>query len=346
MLLVHPGLGKTGTTHIQRALYLLSRESRVTNFIYPNISGSGFGYHAEVGTTSGNANLLRDFAEWNHLSASGRWDFALSRAEEVAHDGATTVLSSENLAQLITKEFFWEALSRRNALTPVVAVYLRGPFSHFLSSYVTRVKFGYTGTLEQFVDDYLNREEVHSFMVYANLSLILQHSSNYSVPIQLFHYEKRKDHQLMHFLNEVCKLNLAPDVIESLQSEGIHPRLSMHKVEFQRGVNSESLQLGRLLGWESTSILRNFLPSFQHPDSRDFELSIQARATLNRAFQDLQNHVREEPGELAGLDCEIDETLCTDDLGIAERAIRAEIFDLGRFVARSYHDGYIAWNRN
>jgi hypothetical protein len=344
LLIVHAGLGKTGTTQIQRALYLLTQEESVRNLNYPNISGAGFGYHAEVGTTSGNANHYTDFPGWNNLDARERWDFALSRAE-VGSEGRTSVLSSENLAMLITQEFFWESLSSRPAQNPTVVLYLRGPFSHFLSSYVTRVKFGYSGELEDFVENYLTREEMHTFAVYKHLRKILGFSNTSGVPVHFLHYEKHKGNLLEHFLNEVCQLQLSPDLIQRQQVESINPRLSMHQVEFQRGVNKESLALGRLLGWESTSIVRTLGNTAPHPDSRNVELSKQALDKLRMAFQVLKSQVVDLPGELSDLDCEIDEGNVLETLGIDEKAIRAEIFDLGRFVARSYHDGYISWER-
>ena len=321
MLVAHAGLSKTGTSIIQHALYKLSQNTEVSRLNYPDISGSGFGFYAETGTTSGNANLKRDFAEWNGLDTSKRWDYALNTAVSRAH-GKNTVLSSENLAENVTADWFWSLLAERREHNPIVAIYFRSPFSHFVSCYVTRVKFGFRGSLEEFVDEYLTSDQLHSFHVYRNLERVLQFSRQYAVPIIVGHYEKVKSRLLSHFLNDVCDLRVGQGLLDALGVMSVNQRLSMHQVEFQRGINVESLKLGRLLGWESTAITRQLRPSGEHPHSSELELSLQARARLAEEFGELKSQLPDLASELADLDCEVDHRDCSETLSPEERAVR------------------------
>lgn len=355
-LVVHAGLGKTGTTAIQKGLFQLTQLPESAIFSYPNISGAGHGYYAINGVSSGNANLFRSFSEWNNLDQGERWAFAIKKALDESKKLRPAVLSSENLSILLNTEFFWSELIHSPSENVRVVLYFRNLFDHFAASWKEEVKFGFMGSINDFLEPYLTSERVHSFYVPRNLRNIIELAQSNGISIKLMNYELTKNNLIENFLTEGCSLDRSDvrELISSLNvnNEGgsllkrVNDSLDFRGIEFFRGISSASGELSRLLSWEFTSEARKHLRLEQQTISRNgaiTQLSSETIERLGQAFSEFQTMIHHD-AELSKINCEIDE-IHTLPIPNEELEIRRDLFFWGRLVGQSFDNGYISWSR-
>lgn len=336
-LLVHAGCPKTGTSVIQSALFALREALAERSLFYPDLTGFGFGWQAERGTTAGNGEI---HVTEDPAVDEDRWQHLLNRCAETS-SGGLQVMSSETIALLLDKEFFWRALAAHAADTgreARVVVYLRDPFPYVLSTYSQAVKSeGCTGTFAEWVDAL---QDCWWFRPYFHLDLIDELARRHGCRLDLFRYEDARADIVRHFVETVCGVSI--DGL-SVPDRLMNPSLTAYDCSFHRGVNSQSSWIGKLLAWERTdSQLQCSHLSAGEPGR--FELGPAGVATLDRLFAQYRSLLARHADFADRVDYSVDRRQLTEQYTPEEAGTHLKFFELGRIVANSCTGGYISWD--
>lgn len=228
-LLVHVGCPKTGTSVIQAALHSLQDDLVARSMSYPNLTGLGFGWQAERGVTAGNGEIR---VTEDPAVDEGRWQHLLDRCGETASPGLQ-IVSSETIALIIDKEYFWRALAdhaRAAGREPVVVLYLRDPFPYVLSTYSQAVKSdGLFGTFEEWV---AALEDCGYFRPYRHLDRISELARRHGCRLAIFRYEDARQNVVEHFLGTAC--GVSPEGLVP-PDRSINHALTAFDCSFHRG---------------------------------------------------------------------------------------------------------------
>ena len=343
-IFLHVGTPKTGTTSIQTGLIENADLISKHDFIYPDITGSGFGWRGQRGVSTGNASLGWSHFAWKEKQHIKRLPQLLDQTQNTVKCD-NIILSSEDLARLLVFPEFWEILSDfsvRSKINVDVVLYLRDPFSMFLSCYEQRVKTdGFVGRLSDFVSFFVEKPDSLSFNIHKRVLEIIGYAKQYNVNLLLFRYENSRGKILKHFLSEACNLNI--DIIE--QNEKRNVSLNIFEVEFFRGINSVQKKLGRMLGYDFTDMVlasnRKKIEGI-HP----YVISADAISVLERTFHDYEKLIRGQVSFHQEINYEIDFNRVSTTLSGEDIDFRQRIYDLGVLFANSYTDGYLNWQMN
>ena len=343
-VILHIGTPKTGTTALQLAFYR-SREFLNENSIsYPNLTESGFGWTVERGLGSGNANLDA-LISWESNKAEDRFAHIIREAEKSCDAHEKILLSSEVLNRYSVSKEFWETIGKLSTnlnLKFTFVIYLRDPFSWFISCYQQAVKGScFTGSLDNFVGPFLNSNSDLSFITQKNLPVFFENVEKYKCGLKIYRYEDSLPSIENHFFSNVLGLQFEETGVEP---NIVNTTFNMMELEFHRGVNSVSCRLGTLFSFErsDTNLARN-VKRFNFPKSK-FVLTQDSRKTLANQFKIYESHLKLLTNFGDRVNYSINDAVLADELSDDEKLIREQIFELGRFVAISHTDGYINWD--
>lgn len=342
-LIIHAGTAKTGTTSLHYALYKLAPWLLSNGVNYPNLNGSGFGWTAERGRSAGNADPEYPGYQWESDDWVERFQWMLDRASELADSKEKIVLTSELLSVLTTREEFWTRLKsfqQESGRRISLVLYLRDPFSMFVSCYQQSVKIeGFHGEASDFVSEFMNVNRVPRFYTQSNIDRVSEFAKLNDIHLVLFRYEDSLPNLELHFFKELLDLEVPPS---RYVPKRFNLSMSSIEIDFHRGVNSVDPNLGQTFGYER---LDTFLAQFTRKFTSSYKmfLSNDDIDTLHHMFQLYQAKTEKYVYFHDRIDYSV-------NLGMLEKAmnpdvvqLRSEIFELGRFVALSYTSGYLDW---
>ena len=344
-LIVHVGTAKTGTTSLHFAFYRLHSWLLENKWHYPNLNNSGFGWTAERGRSAGNADPDYPGFEWETSTRISRLAWMLRRAEETSEANCRILLSSELLSGLCTLKEFWETLSEfqewANRKVRVV-MYLRDPFSMFMSCYQQNVKIdGFYGDAGDFINDFNSNNFVTGFYTQSNIDLVHQFSKSNQISLDFYRYEDTCNQIESHFFTHVLNLEIPKGLYEPIK---FNTALSTVEIDFQRGVNSFYPQLGRLLGFERTDL--HLIKNVKRFKS-NYLMSLTGNhvVALQSLFDSYETKVKNIVNFADRIDFTVDPSRFSSDVNPEIEQLRKEIYELGRFVALSFKHGYIDWEK-
>jgi len=312
-------------------MFTLLPELEERSVSYPNITGWGFGWQAERGVGCGNGEIIGD-------DPAAAWQTMLNTCGE-APAATVQVLTSEMLVQFVTEEFFWSALGAHAASVgreAVVVLYLRDPFSLFLSAYAQEVKaVRFSGTLEEWVDGF---QHYMGSVPYRHLDVMDDLARRHGCRLRIFRYEDAGMNLVEHFLERGCGVSIAGLTV---QDRRMNPSLSPYDCSFHRGVNAKCGYLGELLRWERMDSI-TLVPSSGEPGL--FELSREGEARLDQFFGVYRSLLTEFTDFADRVDYTIDRSRVTERYTAEEAGIHLKFFELGQMVANSWAVGYINWD--
>jgi hypothetical protein len=359
-IIVHAGSFKTGSSAIQYALFRNLRVLEESNFSYPMIQANyGFGWQAERGMISGNVpTVLPDGTSEDLLKIEKSWRDSLLAIADDNHQ--KLILSQENLSGMLHNEFFWRELAEFCMATnrrPLVVVYLREPLAFLNSMYEQEIKnAGLSATFQEWLKLALTSKR-RTIALYVELLTALDLAKQYKVEFKVLCFETFRPNLVKHFFDEI--LGLPFHHIE-FSNEIINPSLGRYEVEFQRGLNSNSKELGEILGWERSDLLRkkhhkvpnDFFAGKRVPHIVDLESQVTLKAFLASTVSRMKDsgiwseEVKEER-RILELDYKNEQTsllpYVSDSLPPEEEKYLGLLFSLGQLVASSYDHGYIKW---
>ena len=340
-LFVHIGSHKTGSTSIQSSLYRASKDNPMGEFFYPNITGAGHGRYAEIGHTSGNASLANNDASiWRGvISQFDRWEILLNEALAQSSQSKTLVLSSENLSYLARDCNFWQILNdraRHFGFIPHVIVYLRDPFDLLISMYGQAVKsHGEVRSLSDYTQEVFFTGSWWQYIIYEEIDSCTELAMNAEIEFRIYRFEDHRDDICSHFFEKCCELT------------GKYPRnlvqnrsISARDIDFLRGINLESAELGRILGWEPTE--KHFdegLRTGEH--ATKFHLTVEAEKDFGRKCDDYRERLKKVVSFADTVNYGLSKDKYVNQLEISELNLREELISKGTFVAASYSKGYL-----
>ena len=340
-LFVHIGSHKTGSTSIQSSLYRASKDKSNGEFFYPNITGAGHGRYAEIGLTSGNASLANNDASIWHgvISQFDRWEILLNKALAQSSQSKTLVLSSENLSYLARDCNFWRILNERArhfGFTPHVVLYLRDPFDLLISMYGQAVKsHGEVRSLSDYTQEVFFAHSWWQYAIYEDIDSCVELAKNAEIDFRIFRFEDHRDDICSHFFEKCCELT------------GKYPRnlaqnrsISARDIDFLRGINLKSAELGRILGWEATErpINEGLRPG---EFATKFHLTVEAEKDFRRKSDAYRERLKKVVSFADNVDYGLSKDKYVNQLEISELNLREEMISKGSFVAASYSKGYL-----
>jgi hypothetical protein len=329
---VHIGSQKTGTSAIQASLFALNGQLAERSVSYPNLTGAGFGWQAERGLSNGNGAIPE--------TEEPAWRELLERCRsKPAAD--VQIVSYEGLAWAAVEEYFWQDLAAHAEATEsdvAVVVYLRDPFPFLLSAYSQAVKTdGCYATFEEWLSDEVMERY---YGLYRHLERIADFAISYGCRLRIYRYEDSRARIVEHFLETACGISIAGLTIPN---NAMNHSLGVFDLSFHRGVNSSSQHLGRLLGWERMdSVFRAAPPPSAEPER--YELSHAGEVRLLELFEECRAVLGRCTDFGDRVDYSIDHRRLTERYSPEEARMHEQCFALGRFVAKSYASGYIAWD--
>jgi hypothetical protein len=340
-LFVHIGSHKTGSTSIQSSLYLASKDISNKDFFYPNITGAGHGWYAEIGRTAGNASLAdADATIWRGVSSRlDRWEILLNEALPQSTQSKTVILSSENLSYLAKDPNFWRILeekARRFGFIPHVILYLRNPFDLLISMYGQAVKsHGEVRSLSDYTQEVFFAHSWWQYVIYEDIDSCVELAKTTEVDFRIYRFEEHRNNICSHFFEQGCGLNVNYPRA-SVQNRSISAR----DVDFLRGINLKSIELGRILGWEATE--RHFNEGLRRGEiATKFHLTVEAEKDFRRKSDDYRERLQKVVSFGDNVDYGLSKDKYVNQLEISERSLREELISKGSFVAASYSKGYL-----
>jgi hypothetical protein len=340
-VILHIGTSKTGTTSIQAALAQNQTLLAKNKILYPNLTGSGFGQYLERGLLTGNADPDWELYSWQSASGIERIAFLIDSGISANLDIEMCVLSGERTSVYAQNEEFWELLALKSRSWDArfnVVVYLRHPFSYFVTCYKQQVKQGhFWGTLDQFIDRFLNDVNfATTFAFYKSIPKVINMAREHDIELTFFQYEAHSKNLVQHFFTKV--MHIDPQFI-SLDTRRFNLSINMWEVEFHRGVGSVSPKMAFSLGLERTDLhLSQFRKHIN--GSNEIALSELGVSTLEKEFV----LYKESIDGLIPFAHDVDVSLpgkLSNELGFQELLIREQIYELGRFVAMAQEYGYV-----
>lgn len=343
-VILHIGTPKTGTTALQYAFYSLREHLEDKSICYPNLVGSGHGWTIERGMGSGNGNITA-LIDWKS-------DDKIERVSHLIHDASTKcptsnriLISSEVISKCAGNERFWQMLGDAKSETGKdirVVVYLRNPFPWFITCYQQAVSgSGFSGNLDDYVAVFLADGNDLSFNIQLNIKSISQWAENYGINLQLLQYEDALPNLEQNFFNDVLGLDIAEFDFEP---RIVNTSMNIMEVNFQRGVNSVSTSLGSLLHFERIDSLLGENRRKLSFKEQKYVLSDNSRKALEKTFAQYRTEMAEIVSFAENINYEIDHNSVLFSIDESEERYRDQFFELGKFVASSYVNGYINWD--
>lgn len=349
-IILHIGMPKTGSSALQATLYRLSQQMQEQGIYYPIPKSGGYEWKANRGMVPGNAQVFVDVVgdEANINSVLADLEVTLMSSIDARVGYKKTILSSEVLSILATKRGFWTTLSQIESKLDVrfkVVVYLRNPFSYFLSCYGQAIKaHGFAGTLDEFVNIFVDTSSVLSFSVYRHIRDVFSWAEKSNISLEFFHYEAAIDGIVPHFFQNVLERELRDFNYQTVDS--FNESLTPFILEFHRGINLESSKLGNLFGFERSDPLLNF----QTKTLREIDIQPVLNNISRNVLLSVFEAFREDSRNLLHFHSEMSFAIDAKKVCIEQSAhdmqILQQVFELGRFVALSFKHGYIKWDKN
>ncbi|MCX6402564.1 MAG: hypothetical protein NT032_01265 [Actinobacteria bacterium] len=343
-VILHIGTPKTGTTALQYAFYSLMTQMQDRGICYPDLVGSGHGWTIERGMGSGNGNITAR-VDWESEDKTDRVRQLLNDAVAKCPDSDRILISSEVISKCAGNERFWQMLGdAKSAVSQKikVVIYLRNPFPWFLTCYQQLVSgSGFSGDLDDYVDVFLQNENDLAFNIQLNIKSIAHWAEVYGIDLQLLQYEAALPNLEQHFFKEVLDLDL---VEFGFEPRVVNTSMNIMEVYFQRGVNSVSTSLGSLLHFERIdSLLGENRRKLSFKEQKHV-LSDISRQTLEKAFEKYYRDMADLVSFAEDINYAIDHNSVLFSIDETEAKYREQFFELGKFVASSYVNGYINWD--
>jgi hypothetical protein len=343
-VILHIGTPKTGTTALQYAFYSLREQLEAKGICYPNLVGTGHGWSIERGMGSGNGNITA-LIDWKSPDKIDRVRQLLNDAVTKCPDSDRILISSEVISKCASSERFWQMLGdAKSAVSQKikVVIYLRNPFPWFITCYQQLVSgSGFSGDLDDYVAVFMESENDLSFNVQLNIKRISQWAEDYGIDLQLLQYEAALPNLEQHFFKEVLDLDL---VEFGFEPRVVNTSMNIMEVHFQRGVNSVSTSLGSLLHFERVdSLLGENRRKLSFKEQKHV-LSDISRKNLEKAFEKYHRDMADLVSFAEDINYVIDHNSVLFSIDETEAKYREQFFELGKFVASSYVNGYINWD--
>lgn len=342
-LIVHAGTAKTGTTSLHYSLYKLAPWLLGKGINYPNLNGSGFGWTAERGRSAGNADPTYPGVDWYAAPWVERFKWMLDQSLKVSMANEKIVLSSEMLSALCTEQEFWKSLKNFEMQTGRhvrVIIYVRDPFSMFLTCFQQNVKMdGFSGEADEFIDLFVKEGRVSRFFLQLNLPYIFQMARDASIQFEVYRYEDTLPLVEKHFFQKVLGVSYPEELC---LPKKFNSSLSCMEIDFHRGVNSIDPNLGQIFGYERSDshLSRNVS---RYVSEYRLHLDATGRVKLESIFQEYKRLVSEYLDFASRIDFSVKEEALQSVFTPEQAQTRLEVFELGRFVALSYKNGYLDW---
>jgi len=343
-VILHIGTPKTGTTALQYAFYSLREQLEDRGICYPDLVGSGHGWTIERGMGSGNGNITA-LIDWESSDKVDRVRQLISDAATKCPASDRILISSEVISKCAGVERFWQMLeaTKKEVCQKIkVVIYLRNPFPWFITSYQQSVSgSGFSGDLDDYVAVFLQNENDLSFNIQLNIKSIAQWAEFYGIELQLLRYEDALPNLEQHFFDEVLNLDL---VDFGFKPRVVNTSMNIMEVYFQRGVNSVSTSLGSLLHFERIDSLLGANRRKLSFKEQKYVLSESSRQTLEKTFEKYHRDMAELVSFAENINYEVDHNSVLFSIDETEEKYRDQFFELGKFVASSYLNGYINWD--
>jgi hypothetical protein len=341
-LFVHIGSHKTGSTAIQSSLYLASKDISNKDFFYPNLTGAGHGWYAEVGRTSGNASLANNDASiWCGVTSElERWEILLNEALMPDNKSKTVILSSENLSHLANDYKFWGILDERArhfGFKPHVILYLRDPFDLLVSMYGQAVKsHGEVRSLSEYTLKVFFTHSWWQYIIYEEIDSCTELAKSAKIDFRIYRFEDHRVDICSHFFQQGCEL------------DGTYPKASVKNrsidardLDFLRGVNLKSTKLGRTLGWEAAERFSDEKIRI-HGKASKFQLTVEAEEDFRHKSHNYRARLSNAVSFAETVDYGLSKDKYVNELEASEQILREELMNKGSFVAASYSKGYLS----
>ena len=312
------------------------------SFAYPNVTGHGFGWPAERGLSSGNADISRPY-EWPSQSPIENLKWLIEEGLNQYPEQKNILFSSELLSRYAAKSDFWKSLAeirQKHGCDIEVVAYFRDPFQTFISGYQQDVKFNaFAGSLGDYLDYFWSDGKSEMFTLHKHISSAIESSQRFNIQFKTFRYEEIENGIEQHFLDQV--LGLPASVIVN-SPQYVNKSMRVEDIHFLRGVNSISPQLGVLLGFE-----RGDLHLGAIRPTRQSNLKLELGIDEQRALLDLFSMYRLQAQKVLPfadrIEFGIRQGKIVTELDSKDSQLVEELFNAGVFVAASYEGGYIKW---
>lgn len=345
-VILHIGTSKTGTTSLQ-AKFVSSVEYLNSHSItYPVLlDDDGFFWKATRGLGTGNGDVFAKNA-WVNLEPCERIAQMIESAVSLDTSFETYLFSSENLSVVAVDECFWKEVSdvaERLSINVRVIIYLRDPLPLFLSCYQQVVKLaGFKGSLSDFLPQFFDDKSPLTFYTYKKIKDMVAFSKKYHLPLETFRFEEISGSIVSHFFTSI--LDIDPD-FNGEKELILNSSLDPLDVEFHRGINSQSIALGELLGWErSDALLQNGRESI-NLESVKFQLGEASQMVFRQHVSEYIEGLRDVLEFTNRIDTNIHSDAVASQLPHHEEIAKSKIFQLGQMMAASYEHGYLDWDK-
>ena len=318
-------------------------EMKKESIIYPNITGSGFGWRGTRGMTLGNASITWPYFEWKKNDSVSKFSQLLNEFAVLKDftDFEYGILSADDIYSLIAKQDFWRVLGNfKNEfeIEIVVVIPLMNPYRHVLETYKDKVVFDrYLESFDYFVEQIAGGSEDDCLSVYEDLIHATRSASGNNISFNIcFENDDQSGfdvRQLLNYFNKTIEAQLE-EVLASVEYD-------IFDIYFFRGVNSASQELASILSWESSDIL--FAARNNSKKVKDgWLISNENLREIETRINQIANYLRDQI-ESTQLGVSINSSSLVTALPQSLQNALEQAFQMGLMIASSYTKGYVKW---
>jgi hypothetical protein len=318
-------------------------EMKRESIIYPNITGSGFGWRGNRGMTLGNASISWPYFEWKQKDSVGKFnqllnEFSVLKDFKYFEYG---ILSADDIHSLIAKQNFWRVLEnfkKEFEIEIVVVVHLMNPYKHILETYKDKVVFDrYLESFDYFVEQIVGGSESNCLSVYEDLIQATRSASENNISFNIcFENDEQTEFnvgQLLNYFNKTIEVPLE-EVLASVEYD-------IFDIYFFRGMNSVSKELASILSWESSDIL--FMARNNSKKVKEgWLISDENLREINTRINQITNNLRDQI-ESTQIRDSLDSSSLVTALPQSLQTPLEQAFQMGLMIASSYTKGYVKW---